>query len=99
MIKHLAICFLFTSLAWAGNPQALIGQKNISDVGHHHSYQRVDGSNIAYVYGPDGDQIVYVNFNFRGALISKTTYRYSDKKKNFIYNDDCKKRECQQFIH
>ena len=99
MIKYFVIYLLLISLTWANTPQTLIGQKKISNNEGHYLYRYVNDSDIAYIYGPEGDQIVYVNFNYRGALISKTTYGSSNKKKNFIYNDDCKERDCHQFIH
>ena len=99
MIKYVVIYLLLISLTWANTPQTLIGQKKISNNEDHHLYRYVNDSDIAYIYGPEGDQIVYVNFNYLGTLISKTTYGSSNKKKNFIYNDDCKKRDCHQFIH
>ena len=51
------------------------------------------------MYGADGDRIIYINFNGPGALISKTAYNSVNKKKDFIFNDDCKERDCHQFIH
>ena len=56
-------------------------------------------SNLHYAYGPDGDRLVSVNYNDKGILISKTTYQNVNSKHRFIFDDFCKKKECQQFIH
>ncbi len=99
MNKHLFICFSFISLTWANTPQTFSGQKIASSNSGYHFYRQIENSNLAYVYGVDGDRIVYINFNRRGTLISKTTYDYVNKKKNFIYNDNCEERDCHQFLH
>ena len=99
MNKHFFICFSFISLIWANNPQTLSGQRNISSINDYYLYQHIDRSNLAYVYGADGDRIIYINFNGPGALISKTAYNSVNKKKDFIFNDDSEERDCHQIIH
>ena len=56
-------------------------------------------SNLHYVYGPEGDRVVSVNYNDNGILISKTTYQNINSKHRFIFDDLCKEKDCQQFIH
>ena len=56
-------------------------------------------SNLHYVYGPDGDRLVSVNYSGNGILISKTTYQNVNSKHRFIFDDSCKENDCQQFIH
>ena len=56
-------------------------------------------SNLHYVFGPDGDRVVSVNYNGNGILISKTTYDNVNSKQRFIFDDFCKEKDCQQFIH
>ena len=56
-------------------------------------------SNLHYVYGPEGDRVVYVNFSYNGILLSKTTYKNVNSKHRFIFDDLCKEKNCQQFIH
>ena len=56
-------------------------------------------SNLHYVYGPEGDRVVSVNYNGNGILISKTTYDNVNSKQRFIFDDFCKEKDCQQFIH
>ena len=56
-------------------------------------------SNLHYVYGPEGDRVVSVNYSGHGILISKTTYDNVNSKHRFIFDDFCKEKDCQQFIH
>ncbi len=56
-------------------------------------------SNLHYVYGPEGDRLVSVNYSGNGILISKTTYQNVNSKHRFIFDDLCKEKDCQQFIH
>tara|TARA_Y100000766_G_C18520498_1_gene418667 strand:- start:133 stop:474 length:342 start_codon:yes stop_codon:yes gene_type:complete len=56
-------------------------------------------SNLHYVFGPEGDRVVSVNYSGNGILISKTTYYHVDSKHRFIFDDLCKQKDCQQFIH
>ena len=56
-------------------------------------------SNLHYVYGPNGDRVVSVNYSGNGILISKTTYDNFNSKYSFIFDDFCKEKDCQQFIH
>ena len=52
-----------------------------------------------YVYGPDGDRVVSVNFDKSGRLVSKTTYESKNLNYSFIFDEYCNKGDCQQFIH
>ena len=56
-------------------------------------------SNLHYLYGPEGDRLVSVNYSGNGILISKTTYQNVNSKHRFIFDDLCKENDCQQFIH
>ena len=56
-------------------------------------------SNLHYVYWQEGDRIISVNYGRNGILISKTTYDHVNSKHRFIFDDLCKEKDCQQFIH
>ena len=83
----------------ADTPKALVNQNNNKIVDFFYPFQEIDNSDIHYVYGPHGDKLVSLNFSKNGNLISKTIYVSIKKKNTFLYNDDCKSDDCQQYIH
>ena len=93
-------CLIFTSaLLNAVEPVVLENQyiKKTSNL-YIPNFQ-AEKSNLHYVYGPEGDRVISVNFSGNGILISKTTYHNVNSKHRFIFDDLCKEKDCQQFIH
>tara|TARA_B100001093_G_scaffold320610_1_gene305944 strand:- start:3100 stop:3432 length:333 start_codon:yes stop_codon:yes gene_type:complete len=83
----------------ADEPDVLENQSNKKTTSLYMPFSKVEKSQFHYVFGPDGDRVVSVNFNSNGTLISKTTYDSKEEQHRFIYTDSCKKNECQQFMH
>ena len=93
-------CLIFTSaLLNAAEPGVLENQyiKRTSNL--YIPNLLAEKSNLHYVYGPEGDKVVSVNYSGNGILISKTTYDNVNSKHRFIFDDFCKEKDCQQFIH
>ena len=83
----------------ADEPDVLENQSNKKTTNLYMPFSQVEKSQFHYVFGPDGDRVVSVNFNRNGTIISKTTYDSKEEQHRFIYTDSCKKNECQQFMH
>ena len=83
----------------ANTPGTLFNQNNTKIVNLFPHFIDINNADFHYVYGPDGDKIVSLNFSGTGNLVSKTTYVSVNQKNIFLYNDDCKLDDCQQFIH
>ena len=93
-------CLISTSaLLNAAEPRVLENQYIKKTTNLYIPNLQAKKSNLHYVFGPDGDRVVSVNYNDNGILISKTTYQNVNSKHRFIFDDFCKKKECQQFIH
>ena len=93
-------CLIFTfALLNAAEPSVLENQYIKTTKNLYIPNLQAKKSNLHYVYGPDGDRVVSVNYNDKGILISKTTYHNANSKHRFIFDDSCKKKDCQQFIH
>ena len=93
-------CFIFTSvLLDAAEPGVLDNQYIKKSTNLYIPNLQAKKSNLHYVYGPEGDKVVSVNFSSNGILISKTTYQNVNSKHRFIFHDLCKEKDCQQFIH
>lgn len=93
-------CLIFTlALLNAAKPSTLENQYIKKTTNLYIPYLQAKKSNLHYVYGPDGDRVVSVNYSGNGILISKTTYYNLNSKYRFIFDDFCKEKDCQQFIH
>ena len=93
-------CLIFTSaLLNAAEPSVLENQYIKKTTNLYIPNLQAKKSNLHYVYGPEGDRVVSVNYNGNGILISKTTYQNINSKHRFIFDDSCKENDCQQFIH
>ena len=93
-------CLIFTfALLNATEPSVLENQHIKRTTNLYTPYLQAKKSNLHYVYGPDGDRVVSVNYSGNGILISKTTYDNFNSKYSFIFDDLCKEKDCQQFIH
>ena len=93
-------CLIFTSaLLNAAEPGVLENQYIKKTSNLYIPNLQADKSNLHYVYGSKGDRVVSVNYNGNGILISKTTYDNVNSKQRFIFDDFCKEKDCQQFIH
>ena len=93
-------CLIFTSaLLNAAEPSVLENQYTKRTSNLYIPNLQAKKSNLHYVYGPEGDRVVSVNFSGNGILISKTTYDNVNSKQRFIFDDFCKEKDCQQFIH
>ena len=93
-------CLIFTfALLNATEPSVLEDQYIKTSKNLYIPNLQAKKSNLHYVYGPDGDRVVSVNYNDAGILISKTTYQNVNSKHTFIFDDFCKQKNCQQFIH
>ena len=93
-------CLIFTSaLLNAAEPSVLENQYIKRTINLYIPNLQAKKSNLHYVYGPEGDRVVSVNYNGNGILISKTTYDNVNSKQRFIFDDFCKEKDCQQFIH
>ena len=93
-------CLIFTSaLLNAAEPSVLENQYIKKTTNLYIPNLQAKKSNLHYVYGPDGDRVVSVNYSGNGILISKTTYDYVNSKQRSIFDDFCKEKDCQQFIH
>ena len=93
-------CLIFTSaLLNAAEPGVLENQYIKKSTNLYIPNLQTKKSNLHYVYGPEGDRVVSVNYSGNGILISKTTYDYVNSKHRFIFDDLCKEKDCQQFIH
>ena len=91
---------IFTSaLLNAAEPSVLENQYNKKNSNLYIPNLQAKKSNLHYVYGQEGDRVVSVNYNGNGILISKTTYDNVNSNQRFIYDDFCKEKDCQQFIH
>ena len=96
----LTFCLIFTSaLLNAAEPGVLENQYIKKSTNLYIPNLQAKKSNLHYVYGPEGDRVVSVNFSGNGILISKTTYHNVNSKHRFIFDDLCKEKDCQQFIH
>ena len=96
----LTFCLIFTSaLSIAAEPGVLENQYIKKSTNLYIPNLQAKKSNLHYVYGPEGDRVVSVNFSGNGILISKTTYHNVNSKHRFIFDDLCKEKDCQQFIH
>ena len=93
-------CFIFTSLLLdAAEPGVLENQYIKKSTNLYIPNLQAKKSNLHYVYGPDGDRVVSVNFSGNGILISKTTYHNVNSKHRYIFYDLCEEKDCQQFFH
>ena len=93
-------CLIFTSaLLIAAEPSVLENQYTKRTSNLYIPNLQAKKSNLHYVYGPEGDRVVSVNYSGNGILISKTTYDNVNSKHRFIFYDFCKEKDCQQFIH
>ena len=93
-------CLIFTSaLLNAAEPSVLENQYIKRATYLYIPNLQAKKSNLHYVYGPEGDRVVSVNYSDNGILISKTTYDNVNSKQRFIFEDFCKEKDCQQFIH
>ena len=93
-------CLIFTSaLLNSAEPVVLENQYIKKTTNLYIPNLKAKKSNLHYVYGPEGDKVVSVNFSSNGILISKTTYQNVNSKHRFIFDDLCKEKDCQQFIH
>ena len=93
-------CLIFTfALLDAAEPGVLENQYIKKSANLYLPNLKAKKSNLHYVYGPEGDKVVSVNFSSNGILISKTTYQNVNSKHRFIFDDLCKEKDCQQFIH
>ena len=90
---------IFSLSLQADEPDVLENQSNKKTTNLYMPFSQVKKSQFHYVFGPDGDRVVSVNFNRNGTIISKTTYDSKEEQHRFIYTDSCKKNECQQFMH
>ena len=96
----LTFCLIFTAaLLNAAEPGVLENQYIKKSANLYIPNLKAKKSNLHYVYGPEGDKVVSVNFSSNGILISKTTYQNVNSKHRFIFDDLCKEKDCQQFIH
>ena len=96
----LTSCLIFTStLLNAAEPGVLKNQYIKKSTNLYIPNLQAKKSNLHYVYGPEGDRVVSVNYSSNGILISKTTYQNVNSKHRFIFDDLCKEKDCQQFIH
>ena len=93
-------CLIFTFvLLNAAEPSVLYNQYIKTTKNLYIPNLQAKKSNLHYVYGPEGDRVVSVNYSGNGILISKTTYHNVNSKHRFIFDDLCKEKDCQQFIH
>ena len=93
-------CLIFTSaLLYTAEPSVLENQYTKTTSNLYIPNLQAKKSNLHYVYGPEGDRVVSVNYSGNGILISKTTYDNVNSKQRFIFDDFCKEKDCQQFIH
>ena len=93
-------CLIFTSaLLNATKPSVLENQYIEKITNLYIPNLQAKKSNLHYVYGPEGNRVVSVNYSANGILISKTTYDNFNSKYRFIFDDFCKEKDCQQFIH
>ena len=96
----MTFCLIFTSaLLNAAEPSVLENQYIERSNNLYIPNLQAKKSNLHYVYGPEGDRVVSVNYSGNGILISKTTYQNVNSKHRFIFDDLCKENDCQQFIH
>ena len=96
----MVFCLIFTSpLLNAAEPSVLENQYIKKTTKLYIPNLQAKKSNLHYVYGPKGDRVVSVNYSGNGFLISKTTYQNVNSKHRFIFDDLCKEKDCQQFIH
>jgi len=96
----LTFCFiLISALLNAAEPGVLENQYIKKSTNLYIPNLQAKKSNLHYVYGPEGDRVVSVNYSGNGILISKTTYDNVNSKYSFIFDDFCKEKDCQQFIH
>ena len=96
----LTFCLIFTAaLLNAAEPGVLENQYIKKSANLYIPNLKAKKSNLHYVYGPEGDRVVSVNYSGNGILISKTTYQNVNSKHRFIFDDLCKEKDCQQFIH
>ena len=96
----MVFCLIFTSaLLIAAEPSVLENQYTKRTSNLYIPNLQAKKSNLHYVYGPEGDRVVSVNYSGNGILISKTTYDNVNSKHRFIFDDLCKEKDCQQFIH
>ena len=93
-------CLIFTSaLLDAAEPGVRENQYIKKSANLYIPNLKAKKSNLHYVYGPEGDRVVSVNFSGNGILISKTTYHNVNSKHRFIFDDLCEEKDCQQFFH
>ena len=96
----LTFCLIFTAaLLNAAESSVLDNQYIKKSTNLYIPNLQAKKSNLHYVYGPEGDRVVSVNYSGNGILISKTTYQNVNSKHRFIFDDLCKEKDCQQFIH
>ena len=89
-------CLIFTFAVLNGaEPSVLKNQYIQKTTNLYTPYLQAKKSNLHYVYGPDGDRVVSVNYSGNGILISKTTYDNVNSKYSFMFDDFCKEKDCQ----
>ena len=91
--------FLLTNFSFAKEPQTLLNQKEKIDTDTHRYFKDVVKADVCYIYGARGDEVVLINFDKNYKILSKTRYKKTNQKQTFIFNDNCKLRECLQFVH
>tara|TARA_Y100000996_G_scaffold16801_1_gene12613 strand:- start:108 stop:449 length:342 start_codon:yes stop_codon:yes gene_type:complete len=96
----LIFCLIFISTSLNATEPSVLENQHIKKTTNLYTPNlQAKKSNLHYVFGPEGDRVVSVNYSGNGILISKTTYSHVDSKHKFIFDDLCKQKDCQQFIH
>tara|TARA_Y100000588_G_C13407133_1_gene565788 strand:+ start:55 stop:360 length:306 start_codon:yes stop_codon:yes gene_type:complete len=99
MIKLFLTSFiLFIDISLARGSQTLVNQKNKPQTDSYHEFKEITKADISYIYDARGNGIISVNFDKNNNISSKTTYIKTNREQTFTFNDNCKLRECLQFI-
>ena len=87
------------SLVFPSVPETLKEQQYESKVATHYRFIKIEKAYVSYVFGPEGDRVVSINFDKKNNLVSKANYKKNNKKNVFLIKDDCLNIDCHHFIH
>ena len=90
---------LLANMLYPNIPAALKGQRNKTKIKPHQKFIKIEKSQISYVYGLKGNEIVSTNFDVKGRLTSKTYYSIENNQNIFLIQENCMHNDCLQFIH
>ena len=100
MVKIFLISIhLLLESSLAREPKPLLSQTNKLETDTYMDFKEIVKTEISYTYDSRGNGVISVNLDKNKNIVSKTSYETRVNKQTFIFNDNCRLRECLQYIH